>query len=88
MSSKDAAIALSVLMPAFNAGRFLQEAINSVRAQTWPHWTLWIIDDGSTDGSGALMDAAARRPRTNPGITSRELRYGRIIESRAGSGVH
>ncbi|MBK8189614.1 MAG: glycosyltransferase family 2 protein [Vampirovibrionales bacterium] len=60
MSSKDAAIALSVLMPAFNAGRFLQEAINSVRAQTWPHWTLWIIDDGSTDGSGALMDAAAR----------------------------
>lgn len=51
---------LSVLMPVFNAERFLPEAIDSVRAQTLPHWELLLIDDGSTDGSGAIIDAAVR----------------------------
>jgi hypothetical protein len=41
---------ISVLMPTFNgADRHLRAAIESVRAQTYPHWQLCICDDGSTN---------------------------------------
>ena len=42
---------VSVVVPVFNAERFLAEAIESVIAQAWPHWELLLADDGSTDRS-------------------------------------
>ncbi|HTJ56911.1 MAG TPA: glycosyltransferase family 2 protein [Devosiaceae bacterium] len=43
---------------------FLAEAIESVLAQTYPHWTLTLVDDGSTDGATEIARAyAARDPR-------------------------
>jgi glycosyltransferase involved in cell wall biosynthesis len=50
---------VSVIMPVFNAERFLGEAVESVRAQTYPGWELLLIDDGSTDGSTALAQGYA-----------------------------
>jgi glycosyltransferase involved in cell wall biosynthesis len=41
--------AIAVVIPAYNAGRFLSEAIESVRAQTTSQWECVIVDDGSTD---------------------------------------
>ncbi|MEI7869337.1 MAG: glycosyltransferase [Candidatus Methylumidiphilus sp.] len=42
---------ISVLLPVYNAPvKFLQEAIESVRAQLYTHWELCIADDASTDG--------------------------------------
>ncbi|MCS7023120.1 MAG: glycosyltransferase [Gemmataceae bacterium] len=38
-----------------NYGHYLSEAVESVRRQTYPHWELWIIDDGSTDGTRELV---------------------------------
>ena len=40
---------LTILMPAFNAALYLQEAIESLLVQTFVDFDLWIIDDGSTD---------------------------------------
>ena len=48
---------VSIIMPVHNAERFLEEAIRSVMAQTYPHWELLVIDDASTDSS---MDIATR----------------------------
>jgi len=42
---------ISVVTCFFNEEQFLVEAIESVLSQTYPHWELWLIDDGSTDGS-------------------------------------
>jgi glycosyltransferase involved in cell wall biosynthesis len=42
---------VSVIMIFLNAEKFLQEAIESVLAQTYDHWELLLVDDGSTDGS-------------------------------------
>lgn len=42
---------ISILLPAFNAERFLGEAIDSVLRQTMPEFELIVIDDGSTDGT-------------------------------------
>lgn len=40
---------VSVIMPAYNAAKYIDEAVLSVIKQTYTHWELIIIDDGSTD---------------------------------------
>lgn len=42
-------------MPVYNAERFVAEAIESILAQTYTDFELLITDDGSTDGSGAIL---------------------------------
>lgn len=45
---------VSVVMIFLNGERFIREAIESVRAQTWDSWELLLVDDGSDDGSTAI----------------------------------
>jgi len=42
---------VTVLIPAYNAGAYLQEALASVFAQTYPNWQIILVDDASTDTS-------------------------------------
>ena len=42
---------VDVILPNYNKSKFIEEAINSVISQTYKNWHLYIIDDGSTDGS-------------------------------------
>lgn len=44
-----------------NGGKYLEEAIESVLAQSYRHWELWLVDDGSTDGSSDLARQYADR---------------------------
>lgn len=64
---------LSVVLPVYNCRRYLAAAIASIQAQTFADFTLVIVDDGSTDGSAAIIDRLAagdrrlrviRRPNT------------------------
>jgi glycosyltransferase involved in cell wall biosynthesis len=48
---------VSVLLPVYNSGRFLREAIDSVLAQTYTDFELLVLNDGSTDGSGAIINS-------------------------------
>ena len=50
---------VSVIVPAYNAARFLRTAIESVRAQTLADWECIIVNDGSKDQTGALADEIA-----------------------------
>lgn len=55
---------VSVVTPTYNRAASLREAIESVQAQTYPHWELIIVDDGSTDGTRQLVEQCqARDPR-------------------------
>ena len=42
---------LTVLMPVYNAEKFLAESINSILSQTYSNFELLILDDASTDNS-------------------------------------
>lgn len=56
--------AVSVIMSVYNAERFLDAAIESVLAQSFDAFEFLILDDGSRDGSAAIIDhQAARDPR-------------------------
>jgi len=52
---------VSVIMPIRDGERFLQEAIDSVLAQTFADFEIIAIDDGSSDSTPAILAEAARR---------------------------
>lgn len=54
---------VSVVVATHNQARWLPEAVESVRAQTWPDWELAIADDGSTDDTAAVVARWADDPR-------------------------
>lgn len=51
---------VSVIMPAYNAGRFLEEAVRSVMAQTFTDWELLVLDDGSSDDTLIIAQSLAQ----------------------------
>lgn len=50
---------VSVVIPAYNAERFLPESMGSVLSQTWRDLELIVVDDGSTDGTAAVVRSFA-----------------------------
>jgi hypothetical protein len=46
---------VSVMMPAFNAERYIGRAIGSLISQTIADWELIVVDDGSTDSTSAMV---------------------------------
>lgn len=64
MRTDKAAPSISVIMIFLDAEAFIEEAIESVRAQTIDDWELLLVDDGSTDGGTAI---ARRYAAAEPG---------------------
>ena len=52
----------SIVLPAYNRLAFLREVVESGRAQTMPHWDMFVVDDGSIDGSLSWLDSLNDRP--------------------------
>lgn len=69
--------AISAVMPVCNGEAYVREAVESILAQTFTDFELIIINDGSTDGSGAILQELAVRDqrivlveRANGGLVS------------------
>ncbi len=57
--------AVSVIMPAYNAAQLIEQAIQSVREQTFTDWELVVADDCSADETRAIVE---RHQRQDPRI--------------------
>lgn len=73
-SASSAAPLVSVVMPAYNAEKFILEAIRSILAQGYPSVEILVIDDGSKDNTVALVRREAPQARiiqqTNAGAAA------------------
>lgn len=48
-------IVVSIIMPTYNRAAIIGEAITTVIQQRYPHWELWVCDDGSTDHTAQVV---------------------------------
>ena len=55
---------VSVIIPCYNLGQYLDEAVESVLSQTYQDFEILIVDDGSTDPATQALLADYRRPKT------------------------
>lgn len=61
IAKRQAAIArVSVIVPAYEAEAFVEDAIASIHAQTWPDLELIAVDDGSTDRTAQILEMCAQ----------------------------
>ena len=49
----------SIIIPVYNVDKYLRDCLSSVLSQTCPDWEAVCVNDGSTDGSGAILEEYA-----------------------------
>jgi len=78
-SANQGSCVISVVIPAYNAGKFIGEAIRSVLRQTCAEYEIIVIDDGSTDNTADIIGKCFPQVRyfhtPNQGV-SRARNYG------------
>ena len=52
---------ISVIIPVYNVAKLLERCVESVLRQVYPNLEIILIDDGSTDMSGAFCDVFAKK---------------------------
>ena len=54
---------LSIIIPVYNVAKYLRDCLDSILAQTFAGWEAICVDDGSTDGAGAILDEYVARDK-------------------------
>ena len=52
---------ISIVMPAFNAEKWIKAAIESIQKQTYSNWELIIVNDGSTDNTQGVCEHTVKK---------------------------
>lgn len=70
---------VSVVVPIYNMERYLDQALTSLEEQSYPHLEILCVNDGSTDGSHAIMHAHAERDPRIRVIDQQNAGYGTAV---------
>lgn len=75
-------IDLVIIVPIYNAGKYLRECLESIERQTYKDWQCMLVNDGSTDDSQTIIDEFCRKDnrfltvkKENEGSASLARRY-------------
>ena len=68
---------VTIVIPSYNYGHLIDQTLESILAQTYPHWECFVVDDGSTDNTGEVVKPYANRDE--------RIRYILQPNSRAGA---
>ncbi len=52
---------LSIIVPVYNSGQYLEQCVNSILAETYPKIEIILVDDGSVDSSSSICDDYAQK---------------------------
>ncbi len=52
---------VSIITPMYNASRFVAQTIESVLSQTYPHWEMLVVNDGSKDDCAAIVQEYSKK---------------------------
>lgn len=52
---------VSIIVPVYNVEKYIVETMDCVRKQTYPHWELLLVEDGSRDKSAAVIEEYIRQ---------------------------
>lgn len=72
---------ISIIVPVYNAEKYIRETVESVLGQTYTDWELILVDDCSTDGSVAVIEEIIRKNSGTAG-EAKEERYRLICLSK------
>ena len=78
----------AIIIPVFNTARYVGECLESVLSQTHKNFRAFLVDDGSTDSSGAILDTYASQDtrltvvhKENGGVSSARNRALDLVEA-------
>lgn len=63
MEGNERPVLISVIVPVYNTVNYLERCVDSIRRQTWRNLEIILVDDGSTDNSGAMAEKIAMEDR-------------------------
>ena len=72
---------VSVILPIYNVERFLEQCLESVASQSLKDIEIICVDDGSTDGSSAIIDSFAERDPRFVAIHKENGGYGKAVNT-------
>ena len=52
---------VSIIVPVYNAEKYIRETIDCVKAQTYENWELLLVEDGSTDKSLHILETLEKQ---------------------------
>lgn len=72
---------ISITIPIYNTEKYLQQCLESITEQTFTNFEAICVDDGSTDGSSAIMDAFANKDARFKVIHKKNSGYGAAVNT-------
>ena len=86
--NSDKKISISIVIPAYNAEKYVRETLDSVVRQTYEDWELIVVDDGSTDNTWKICENYAQNINKKHGekmkVIHHEKNLGQMVARRSG----
>lgn len=76
---------VSIVIPAYNAATFIERTVENIKKQTYPNWELLIVNDGSKDNTGTVIDKIAT---TDERIAALHQENGGEVSARRTGAIH